>query len=279
MSHKTAVQTRNQRARDLAVSQGTKKPDGPHSVLFITELLERILSLAAYPESEDGDDEAKVAREAIKNLWRNLRPVCKFWKTVVETSTSPLLASLSFTAEVAVGDNFTAAQSFSICPLTTNFAMRACHWELNYWGTGYGNVKGDAPGWTYRVVDRYRWEKLPKRFATYPTVTIMRALASQTAITKKRIKMVNSAYLRQRRTEVTWDDTDKYWFFETENMITAENFIAFTCAIYEAGGPNYTTNVEGRTALFVRVEFLGPNEEIVGHVDVPCGRGELPYPR
>ncbi|KAK6535520.1 hypothetical protein TWF694_001975 [Orbilia ellipsospora] len=235
----------------------------PHAVLLIPELLELIITFAvhSYPEDEAGSTENLI--KATKDLWCNYRLVCKFWKEIIETSTLPDLASLTLNTTITVKDD-RPAPKLTICPLAIKFATEVCKLESPPWYWSWS--RRTVPGWAARMVDKYRGKRYPKRLATYPAVTGMRAKATSSAVRGKRIQRVNSYYLKQRRTEVSWDEQLECWYFESESEITAQNLVAFVCGVYEACGSNsYHTGVP-----FVRVELLRPDEGVVGHVDIPC---------
>ncbi|EPS39491.1 hypothetical protein H072_6686 [Dactylellina haptotyla CBS 200.50] len=238
----------------------------PHTALLIPELLELIVTFAAQPYPDDTPENCK---KGFIDLWCNFRAVCKFWKEIIETSTSPALAALTFTTKITVKDDL-PLPTLTVCPLATEFLNERLQRQNPYWVLR----RYCDNGWAARCVDMFRAQTFPQRFATYPAATGMRAKATNFGTTlSKRIQRVNSYYLKQRRTVVTWDEAGQYWYFEAESEITAQNFVAFTCGVYEAGGSNcYLDGTTGHRSVVpaVRIEFLRPDEGVVGQVEIRC---------
>ncbi|KAF3933059.1 hypothetical protein ABW20_dc0107853 [Dactylellina cionopaga] len=230
----------------------------PPKALLIPELLELILSFAAYSYTQvEQDEELK----GLKDLWCRYRAVCKFWKEIVETSTSPSIAGITFHSKAVVQDHTPPA--LTIHPLGISLMKTATQGRY-YWNTPPYCYPGAAA-----AVKSFRNRKYPKMFATYPAVTGMRAFASRTKVPKKSISRVNTDYLMQKDAIVSWDDEERYWYFEADDKVTVEHFVAFATNVFEIGGTNFP--VDKRSSI-VRIEFLRPDEGVVGLIDLKVFR-------
>ncbi|EPS41849.1 hypothetical protein H072_4226 [Dactylellina haptotyla CBS 200.50] len=253
MPQKIRRSNKRTRKEDALLLRVAKTP----TALLIPELLELILSFVVNSYTKGAQDEELMG---LKILWSKCRAVCRFWKEVVETSTLPSIASITFHSKAMVQDH--SPTNFIVHKLAKNWfeAVPSIEEDLSR--------RAGIPRLVPKALVQYRKQKYHTMFATYLAVTIMRAFAAETTVKKIHITQVNNHYMGFSDAVVTWENKDRFWYFETNDGITVEHFVAFATNIYEIGRENLASKAGGKADM-VRIEFLGPDEGVVGSVSMP----------